>query len=168
MHAASPHPLPTPACQAYEARRAARDAEREAQEAAQEEEIRRAAEERARREEEEAQKWMHLFSVEAAGQEALSQEESAVSAARGWAGGCAMGAGWRSWRADQDSWRQTRVVGGRPACTNATSLYHRNQPGHQLCHAPLAAQRRRCRRGLWTTSRRARRWGWTSWRPSSA
>ncbi|KAI7837279.1 hypothetical protein COHA_008893 [Chlorella ohadii] len=67
---------------AYEARRAARDAEREAQEAAQEEEIRRAAEERARREEEEAQKWMHLFSVEAAGEEALSQEESAALQAR--------------------------------------------------------------------------------------
>lgn len=79
------HPCPA---QAYEARRAARDAEREAQQAAQEEEIRRAAEERARREEEEAQKWMHLFSVEAAGEEALSQDESAVRAARrAWGGG---------------------------------------------------------------------------------
>ena len=83
------HPCPA---QAYEARRAARDAEREAQEAAQEEEIRRAAEERARREEEEAQKWMHLFSVEAAGEEALSQEESAVRTARRAQGG--RGEGW--------------------------------------------------------------------------
>lgn len=64
--------------QAYEARRAARDAEREAQEAAQEEEIRWAAEERRRREEEEAAKWMHMFTVEAAGEEALSQEEGQV------------------------------------------------------------------------------------------
>lgn len=79
--------------QAYEARRAARDAEREAQEAAQEAEIRRAAEERARREEEEAQKWMHLFSVDAAGEEALSQEDSAVSGGRGWGadGGAGLG-----------------------------------------------------------------------------
>ena len=59
---------------AYEARRAARDAEREAQEAAQEEEIRRAAEERARREAEEAEKWMHTFTLEAAGEEILSRE----------------------------------------------------------------------------------------------
>ncbi len=68
--------------QAYEARRAARDAEREAQEAAQEAEIARAAEERRRREEEEAAKWMHLFSVEAAGEEALSKEQGEVRAAR--------------------------------------------------------------------------------------
>lgn len=60
---------------AYEARRAARDAEREAQEAAQEEEIRKAAEERARREQEEAEKWMHTFTVEASGEEALSKEQ---------------------------------------------------------------------------------------------
>lgn len=59
---------------AYEARRAARDAEREAQEAAQEAEIRKAAEERAKREAEEAEKWMHTFTVEAAGEEALSRE----------------------------------------------------------------------------------------------
>lgn len=59
---------------AYEARRAARDAEREAQEAAQEEEIRKAAEERARRQAEEAEKWMHTFTVEAAGEDALSKE----------------------------------------------------------------------------------------------
>ncbi|KAL4427932.1 hypothetical protein ABPG75_002021 [Micractinium tetrahymenae] len=67
---------------AYEARRAARDAEREAQEAAQEAEIARAAEERRRREEEEAAKWMHLFSVDAAGEEALSKEEGEAQAAR--------------------------------------------------------------------------------------
>ncbi|KAL4442126.1 hypothetical protein ABPG77_011387 [Micractinium sp. CCAP 211/92] len=67
---------------AYEARRAARDAEREAQEAAQEAEIARAAEERRRREEEEAAKWMHLFSVEAAGEEALSKEQGEAQAAR--------------------------------------------------------------------------------------
>lgn len=67
-----------PPWQAYEARRAAKDAERDAQEAAQEAEIARAAEERRRREEEEAAKWMHLFSVEAAGEEALSQEEGEV------------------------------------------------------------------------------------------
>lgn len=60
---------------AYEARRAAKDAEREAAEAAQEAEIRLAAEERARREEEEAQQWMHTFTVEDAGEEALSQEQ---------------------------------------------------------------------------------------------
>ena len=64
--------------QAYDARRAARDAEREAQEAAQEEEIRAAAEERRRREEEEAAKWMHMFTVEAAGEDALSQEAGQV------------------------------------------------------------------------------------------
>lgn len=60
---------------AYDARRAARDAEREALEAAQEAEIRRAAEERVRKEEAEAAKWMHTFSVEAAGEDALSQEQ---------------------------------------------------------------------------------------------
>ncbi|GAB4817445.1 hypothetical protein N2152v2_004491 [Parachlorella kessleri] len=60
---------------AYEAKRAAKDAERQAQEDAQEAEIRRAAEERAKREEEEAAKWMHLFTVEAAGREALSREQ---------------------------------------------------------------------------------------------
>lgn len=64
--------------QAYEAKRTARDAEREAREAAQEEEIRRAAEERAKREEEEAAKWMHLFTVEEAGEGALSAEEGEV------------------------------------------------------------------------------------------
>lgn len=59
---------------AYEARRAARDAEREAQEAAQEEAIKKAAEERAKLEAEEAEKWMHTFTVEAAGEQALTQE----------------------------------------------------------------------------------------------
>ena len=59
---------------AYEARRAARDAERDAQEAAQEEAIKRAAEERAKREAEEAERWMHTFTVEAAGEQALTQE----------------------------------------------------------------------------------------------
>lgn len=74
------HAYEGPFVQAYEAQRAARDAEREAQEAAQEAEIARAAEERRRREEEEAAKWMHLFSVEAAGEEALSKEEGEVRA----------------------------------------------------------------------------------------
>lgn len=64
--------------QAYDARRAARDAERDAQERAQEEEFKRAAEERQRKEEEEAAKWMHLFKVEDAGEEALSREEGEV------------------------------------------------------------------------------------------
>lgn len=83
LHVTPAHPLTLlHPLQAYEARRAARDAERDAQEAAQEEEIRRAAEERARREEEEAKKWMHLFSVEATGEEALSQEAGAVSGVR--------------------------------------------------------------------------------------
>jgi len=63
---------------AYEARRAAKEAEREAAEAAQEAEIRRAAEERAKREEEEAKKWMHTFTVEEAGEEALTREEGEV------------------------------------------------------------------------------------------
>lgn len=86
--------------QAYDAKRAAKDAEREAQEAAQEEEIRRAAEERQRREEAEAAKWMHLFTVEAAGEDALSVEQGEVccgagrgAAAQGWAG-----QGWAAWR----------------------------------------------------------------------
>lgn len=61
--------------QAYEARRAAKEAEREAQEAAQEEEIRRAAEERRKKEEEEAAKWMSAFTLEAAGEDALSKEQ---------------------------------------------------------------------------------------------
>jgi hypothetical protein len=60
---------------AYEARRAARDAEREAQEAAQEAEILKAAEEREKREKEEAEKWMHMFSVEEAGEDALNKEK---------------------------------------------------------------------------------------------
>lgn len=60
---------------AYEARRAAKDMEREAQEAAQEEEIRRAAELRAQREAEEAEKWMQTFTVEATGEDAVSKEE---------------------------------------------------------------------------------------------
>ena len=60
---------------AYNASRAARDAEREALEAAQEAEIRRAAEERAKREEEEAAQWMSSFKVEDAGEEALPNEE---------------------------------------------------------------------------------------------
>lgn len=69
--------------QAYEAKRKAKDAERQAQEEAQEEEIRRAAEDRQRREEEEAAKWMHLFTVEAAGESALSAEQTEVSCMRG-------------------------------------------------------------------------------------
>jgi len=60
---------------AYEARRAAKDAEREAQEAAQEAEILKAAEEREKREKEEAEKWMHMFSVEEAGEDALNKEK---------------------------------------------------------------------------------------------
>ena len=59
---------------AYEARRAAKDAEREAQEAALEDEIRKAAEERAKKEAEEAERWMHTFTVEDAGEQALTQE----------------------------------------------------------------------------------------------
>jgi hypothetical protein len=58
----------------YEARRAAKDAEREAQEAAQEEAIKKAAEERAKKETEEAEKWMHTFTVEDAGEQALTKE----------------------------------------------------------------------------------------------
>lgn len=64
--------------QLYEARRAAKEAEREAQEAAQEAEIARAAAERAKREEEEAAKWMHMFTVEEAGEDALSEEAGEV------------------------------------------------------------------------------------------
>ena len=63
---------------AYEAQRAAKDAEREAAEAAQEAEMRRAAEERAKREAEEAEKWMHTFTLEDAGEEALSKEDAEV------------------------------------------------------------------------------------------
>lgn len=66
---------PTSRRDAYEARRAARDAEREAAEAAQEAELRKAAEERARREAEEAEKWMHTFTVEESGEEMLSRED---------------------------------------------------------------------------------------------
>lgn len=60
---------------AYEARRAAKDLERETQEAAQEEEIRKAAELRAQKEAEEAEKWMQTFTVEATGEDAVSKEE---------------------------------------------------------------------------------------------
>lgn len=60
---------------AYEARRAARDAEREAQEAAQEAEILKAAQERELREQEEADKWMHMFSVEGVGEDAMNKED---------------------------------------------------------------------------------------------
>jgi hypothetical protein len=66
--------------QAYEAKRAAKEAERQAREEAQEAEIRRAAEERQRREEEESSKWMHLFTVEAAGEDAQSREQGEVRA----------------------------------------------------------------------------------------
>lgn len=157
----------TPACphtcaQAYEARRAARDAEREAQEAAQEAEIARAAEERRRREEEEAAKWMHLFSVEAAGEEALSKEEGEV----GWGGG----------------------AGGRVACQQAgtwRALAGVPLPGHPALPQPLAGRlptpcspcapagpapplRRPRPLGLWSTSAAARRWRWRSWRRSLA
>ncbi|KAK2075942.1 hypothetical protein QBZ16_001278 [Prototheca wickerhamii] len=61
--------------QAYDAKRAQRDAEREAEEAAQEAEIAAAAAARAKREEEEALKWRSMFTVEDQGQEALTQEE---------------------------------------------------------------------------------------------
>ena len=67
---------------AYEAKRAARDAERDAQEAAQDAEIRRAAEERAAREEAEAAKWMHTFTVEAAGEQAESAEQGEAALER--------------------------------------------------------------------------------------
>lgn len=60
---------------AYEAKRAARDAEREAQEAAQEAEILKAAQEREEREKAEAEKWMHLFTVEGTGEDAMSKEK---------------------------------------------------------------------------------------------
>ena len=60
---------------AYEARRAARDAEREAIELAQEQEILRAAEEREAKEQEEAEKWMHMFTVDDAGEEAQNKEQ---------------------------------------------------------------------------------------------
>ena len=64
--------------QAYDAKRAQRDAEREAEEAAQEAEIAAAAAARAKREEEEALKWRSMFTVEDQGQEALTQEEDQV------------------------------------------------------------------------------------------
>ena len=60
---------------AYEARRAAKDAEREAMELAQEQEILRAAEEREAKEQEEAEKWMHMFTVDDAGEDAQSKEQ---------------------------------------------------------------------------------------------
>ena len=60
---------------AYEARRAAKDAEREAQEKAQEEAMLRAAQEREAREQEEAEKWMHMFSVQDAGEDAISRDQ---------------------------------------------------------------------------------------------
>ncbi|KAL4527343.1 hypothetical protein Ndes2526B_g08958 [Nannochloris sp. 'desiccata'] len=66
----------------YDANRRARDAEREAQEAAQEEAIKKAAEERAQKEAEEAEKWMHTFTVEAAGEQALTQEAGEAQLAR--------------------------------------------------------------------------------------
>jgi flagellar biosynthesis GTPase FlhF len=67
---------------AYDAARAARDAERETLEQAQEEEIRRAALERAKKEEEEAQKWMSSFTVEDEGEDALAAEEASALADR--------------------------------------------------------------------------------------
>jgi DDRGK domain-containing protein 1 len=67
---------------AYDAARAARDAERETLEQAQEEEIRRAALERAKKEEEEAQKWMSSFTVEDAGEDAIAAEEASALADR--------------------------------------------------------------------------------------
>lgn len=66
----------------YEANRRARDAEREAQEAAQEEAIKKATEERAKKEAEEAEKWMHTFTVEDAGEQALTQEAGEAQLAR--------------------------------------------------------------------------------------
>ena len=67
----------------------------------QEEEIRRAAEARRKREEAEATRWMHTFSVEAAGEEALSQEQGQVCvwAAPGmsvWMHAAAVGVRWRA------------------------------------------------------------------------
>lgn len=67
---------------AYDAARAARDAERETLELAQEEEIRRAALERAKKEEEEAQKWMSSFKIEDAGEDTLAVEEEEALADR--------------------------------------------------------------------------------------
>lgn len=61
---------------AYEAKRAAKEAEREAIELAQEEEILRAAEEREAKEREEAEKWMHMFTIDDAGEDAQSKEQS--------------------------------------------------------------------------------------------
>lgn len=60
---------------AYEAKRAAKDAEREAIELAQEQEILRAAEEREAKEQEEAEKWMHMFTVDDAGEDAQNKEK---------------------------------------------------------------------------------------------
>lgn len=73
--------------QAYDARRAAKDAEREAVEAAQEAEIARAAAERAAREEAEAEKWKATFTVEAVGEAVLSEQDATVRARSGQAVG---------------------------------------------------------------------------------
>lgn len=82
MHARRLTPRPA-LHQVYDARRAQRDAEREALEAAQEAEIAAAAAARAAREEEEAAKWRGMFTVEEAGQEALDSEEGEVRRGRG-------------------------------------------------------------------------------------
>lgn len=60
---------------AYEQRRAARDAEREAQEEAQRAEMLRVAQEREAKEQEEAEKWMHMFTMQEAGEEAISKDD---------------------------------------------------------------------------------------------
>lgn len=60
---------------AYEQRRAAKDAEREAQEEAQRAEMLRVAQEREAKEQEEAEKWMHMFTMQEAGEEAISKED---------------------------------------------------------------------------------------------
>jgi DDRGK domain-containing protein 1 len=70
----NPAEKPIRAKDRYEADRRARDAEREAQEAALEEELKQIAVERAKKEAQEAEKWMHTFTVEDAGEQALTQE----------------------------------------------------------------------------------------------
>lgn len=60
---------------AYEHRRAARDAEREAQEEAQRAEMLRVAQLREAKEQEEAEKWMHMFTMQEAGEEAITKED---------------------------------------------------------------------------------------------
>lgn len=70
--------IPTP-CQAYDERRAQKEAAREAAEQAALEELRRADDARRQKEEEEANKWMHLISTEGEGQDASGDQENAGS-----------------------------------------------------------------------------------------